>query len=116
MKKVLFKLDFCLGLVAVLLLSCCSTNDGTDPIRQTQIFSIDPTSGTVGEYVVIEGKDFGDRMEGNIVKFNGVQASILTASTSRLVVYVPTNATTGPISVKVDTRIAKSEVDFMVKP
>lgn len=103
--------------ILILVLSCSNDDNFTGSNeKHTQIESVEPISGAVGEIVVIEGLDFGDRMEDNIIKFNGIQASILTASTSRLVVYVPANATTGPISVKVDTRIAKSEVDFVVKP
>lgn len=59
-----------------------------------------PTSGAVGSTVTITGSNFDAFALHNQVSFNGVSATVVTASTTQLVVTVPTGATTGTISVR----------------
>ncbi|SHG55579.1 IPT/TIG domain-containing protein [Flagellimonas flava] len=106
------------NLLFTLLVFSCGNDDnykGPDT-KHTQIKSIEPICGPIGEVVVIEGKDFGDFLEDNIVEFDGHNALIKTASTSRLVVVVPSGADSGPVTVKVGSKTAESDVDFVVKP
>ncbi|WP_431124825.1 IPT/TIG domain-containing protein [Flagellimonas flava] len=106
------------NLLFAILIFSCGNDDSLNGLKgkQTQIESVEPMSGAIGEIVVIEGKGFGDMMEENRVKFNGHTASIITASITRLVVTVPNGAESGPVTVKVGGKTAKSNTDFVVKP
>lgn len=64
------------------------------------ITNFPPASGTVGSTVTITGSNFDAFALHNQVSFNGVSATVVTASTTQLVVTVPTGATTGTISVR----------------
>ncbi|MEM9647226.1 MAG: IPT/TIG domain-containing protein [Bacteroidota bacterium] len=95
----------------------CGKDDGPDTPGQqntVEIDEVDPLSGPVGTLVTLDGKNFGDTMADNTVKFNGVAAIIKTASTTRLTVEVPDGATDGPITVKVGDDMATSSSDFTV--
>ncbi|MEO0331144.1 MAG: IPT/TIG domain-containing protein, partial [Bacteroidota bacterium] len=86
------------------LLSGCgeeSGGDDPDPVPMPTISSIDPSSGMVGDEVTITGTNFGSTASENTVTFNGVTASVGTASATQLVVEVPENVTTGPVAVTV---------------
>lgn len=58
-----------------------------------------PPGGKAGSSVVISGSNFSPVAAENSVRFNGVSASVTSASTTTLTVTVPAGATTGPISV-----------------
>jgi hypothetical protein len=66
------------------------------PIR---IKSIDPTSGKVGDDVIIDGIGFGKQI--GKVTFNGTEAVITYWTNSRIVARVPSGASSGDIMVKV---------------
>jgi IPT/TIG domain len=89
-----------LGLVGILfILGNCSKDDDpvTDPLFN--ITSITPESGSVGTAVGIVGVGFSVEASENIVKFNGIEANVLTANETTLAVLVPENATTGVVTV-----------------
>jgi hypothetical protein len=65
------------------------------------IASISPTNGLVGTTVTITGTNFSPVASENIVTFNGVEAKVSSASTTKLVTKVPAGATTGPIVVTI---------------
>lgn len=73
-----------------------------------------PKSGVIGTEVTIIGVNFDPVATNNLVKFNGVEAVVTSASTTQLVANVPTGATTGKISVEVNGKIATSSADFTV--
>jgi hypothetical protein len=60
------------------------------------IVSVSPAGGTVGDPVVIRGLRVDTAID---VRFNGAQASIISAQCGRLESRVPEGATTGPITV-----------------
>jgi len=60
-----------------------------------------PQTGNVGTVVTITGKNYSSSIQGNIVVFNGVQATITDASATELIVEVPQGATTGAITVSI---------------
>jgi len=60
------------------------------------ISSFSPSSGGVGTMVTITGTNF---ISPSAVRFNGVDASFTTNSTTEIIATVPTGATTGPITV-----------------
>lgn len=69
-------------------------------------FTLNPTFGPVGTVVEITGTGFSPVAAANIVRFNGVQAAVLSVDTAlqsanKLRVTVPAGATTGVVTVEV---------------
>jgi N-acetylneuraminic acid mutarotase len=73
-----------------------------------------PSTGAAGTSVTITGSKFSSTVNQNEVKFNGITATVSSATTTQLVVTVPATATTGTISVKVAGLIGISAVSFTV--
>lgn len=78
------------------------------------ISSFSPVSGEIGTSVTISGVNFDIVPENNTVYFGGVKAEIISASTSELVVKVPSGAGSTPISVLTGGLIAYSSKAFSV--
>lgn len=74
-----------------------------------------PHTGPVGASVRIYGTAFSTTPASNIVKFNGVTATVSSSTTTEIVTTVPAGATTGTISVKVGTPTATSAASFTVQ-
>lgn len=64
------------------------------------ITSFEPTSGIAGQLISIRGAGFSFNTTNNIVKFNGVTATILYSQSASITVEIPTGATSGPITVE----------------
>jgi YD repeat-containing protein len=84
------------------------------PIGQVAIFAFTPTQGTTGAQVTIEGQGFSTTAASNSVAFNGVAATVLSATAAQLVVSVPSGASTGLISVTVAGNTALSATPFII--
>lgn len=97
----------------VLCLASCSKDDAP-PKKQPVITSFSPLYTVPGETVTILGENFNTTPSKNTVLINGVQATVTTASATELTVTVPSNATTGKISVAVAGKSALSVTDFEV--
>ncbi|NOT76692.1 MAG: hypothetical protein HOP08_17325 [Cyclobacteriaceae bacterium] len=80
------------------------------------ISSFAPMAGTPGSQVTISGSDFVPNLLGNAVKFNGVRANVISASSSQVIVTVPTGATSGRISIDNVAGSAVSTSDFTINP
>ena len=78
------------------------------------ILNFTPQSGAIGTSVTIQGQNFSATPSSNTVSFNGTAATVTSATTSSLVVTVPSGATTGPISVTVSGKTATSATNFTV--
>ncbi|WAH63909.1 IPT/TIG domain-containing protein [Xanthomonas hortorum] len=78
------------------------------------IFDFSPRHGGPGDLVRISGQGFSATASQNTVAFNGVAGSVSAASTSSLTVAVPNGATTGPLSVTVGTKSARTTDNFTV--
>ncbi|MBS0571464.1 MAG: IPT/TIG domain-containing protein [Proteobacteria bacterium] len=78
------------------------------------ISSFSPTSGTVGTTVTINGTNFSSTVANDTVKFNGISATVSTATTAKLTVPVPPGATTGPITVTTGGQTTASSSNFTV--
>ncbi|HLK29661.1 MAG TPA: IPT/TIG domain-containing protein [Puia sp.] len=84
-----------------------STSDGTatGPVFTYQaapvptITSISPDSGGTGTLVTINGTNFKTTVAGNTVKFNGVAATVQTATATVLTVLAPSGASSGAVTV-----------------
>jgi len=77
------------------ILSIHRYNSATD----LSIISFSPTHGAVGSVVTISGTGFSAVPSQNSVSFNGVAATVSSATQNQIVTSIPAGATTGPISV-----------------
>jgi hypothetical protein len=66
--------------------------------------AVAPTSGTAGTAVTLTGTGFSATPSQNIVKFNGIEATVTNATTTTLTVTVPAEATSGDVTVTVNGR------------
>jgi YD repeat-containing protein len=78
------------------------------------IFGFSPAQGGPLSQVVIQGQGFSLTPSANIVRFNGVAATVVSATATNLVVTVPAGATSGPISVSVGVPTAVSSASFVI--
>ncbi|MFG3685498.1 RHS repeat-associated core domain-containing protein [Micromonospora sp. NPDC047740] len=87
------------------------SNDGSPALA---LFSVVPPRAAVGAEVTLQGGCFSDVASENTVEFNGVPATVTSASGRRLVARVPAGATTGLITVSVGGATATSPQSFVV--
>ncbi len=78
------------------------------------IIEFSPTSGSVGTNVGISGTGFSTTPSQNTVAFNGLTAAVVSATATKIVVSVPSGATTGPISVTTPSGLLTSAKIFTV--
>ena len=78
------------------------------------LISLTPSRAPVGASVTINGTGFAATTAGNTVKFDGTTATVTQASTVRLVVTVPSGATTGTVTVTTSAGTASSGQTFTV--
>ncbi|MBO0321938.1 IPT/TIG domain-containing protein [Muricauda sp. CAU 1633] len=99
-------------IISFIIVSCSSSGDSEpvvddEPVNTTPtVTGISPTNGLVGTEVTITGTNFSNTTSENTVSFNGTNTTVTSSSTTQLVVNVPDNATSGPISVMVDGETA----------
>ena len=75
-------------------------NQTFTPGTMPMISSISPSAGGLGASVTINGSNFGTSQGTSTMDFNGVAPSSVTSwSSGQIVATVPTNATTGPVTV-----------------
>jgi YD repeat-containing protein len=66
------------------------------------ILNLVPQRGGANTTVTIYGQNFSSLAAGDTVMFNGVAATVISASSTALVVSAPNGVTTGPVSVTVN--------------
>ncbi|HUM46144.1 MAG TPA: SBBP repeat-containing protein, partial [Chitinophagales bacterium] len=76
--------------------------------------SFSPASGPIGSLVTITGTNFSTTLLNNTVKFNGVVATVISATSTSIDTTVPVGATTGPISVQVGCNTMVTFSNFTV--
>ena len=79
------------------------------------LVSVSPESGTIGSSVVITGSNFGSSQESSTVHFNGTTAEVKSWSHTRILVTVPSGATTGEVVVIV-SGVASTGKNFKIVP
>ncbi|MDJ1503386.1 IPT/TIG domain-containing protein [Xanthocytophaga agilis] len=89
--------------------SCKNDDDDNEVLS---IVDFTPKTATAGTEITIVGTKFSATASENIVKFGNVEAAIKSASTNQIVAIVPSNATTGKISVTVNGQTVSSSSDF----
>ena len=80
------------------------------------ISSFSPSGGTVGTTVTIVGTNFDTTAANNAVTFNGTSATVTSSTSTDVVTTVPSGATTGSISITVNSQTATSSSNFIVIP
>jgi YD repeat-containing protein len=86
-----------------------------NPSSQVSIVTFDPIAGHVGASVTINGTGFSTTPSQNAVTLNGSAATVTSATSTQMVVTVPTGATTGPIRVTAPGGSATSSSNFTVQ-
>ena len=81
---------------------------------QLSIIDFTPKEGPEGTSVTIYGTGFSSTPSENTVKFNGVTASVASASSTEIVTSVPSGAMTGTISVTTPAGSVTSSASFDV--
>jgi len=71
-----------------------------------------PTMGVAGSTITISGINFSTIAANNIVSFNGIPATVISATTTQLVVTIPATATPGYITVTVGGQTGTSARSF----
>ncbi len=93
-----------IGLALIMGLGSCkkSSSPSTSPVLTAPpvITSINPVTGPYNTIVTISGTGFNATASQDSVWFNGVLASIRTASSTQLTVLVPKKAGTGTVTVR----------------
>jgi uncharacterized repeat protein (TIGR01451 family) len=78
------------------------------------ITSFTPAQAGFGEQMTIRGTNYQTVATDNIVKINGIRATVVSASETELIVLVPQAVTAGKVSVTTLGGTAVSEVDFVL--
>lgn len=95
----------------------CKKNDtppAPPPPVAPVINNFSPVKGAVGTTIIITGTNFDSIPANNVVKFNGVTATVSQASATQLTVKVPAGALTGKITATVNSLMATSSTNFTV--
>ncbi len=103
-------LSFTIIIMSVYLATGCGKVSQKDPT----ISGFSPASGLAGTQVTITGDHFDTTPVNNMVRFNKVQATVLSATQTELVAEVPVGATTGTISVTTSNGTGGSADQFFV--
>ncbi len=85
--KTIFLKTFTVCLLIVSAWSCNKVDKAT-PEHHPYFSGFSPDRDTIGATVVIRGKDFNTIANENEVKFNGVTATVLSASSDSILVIV----------------------------
>jgi YD repeat-containing protein len=83
-------------------------------VGQVSVTSFSPTAGIAGTTVTINGTNFSSTPSQDSVTFNGVSATVNTATTTQLTVTVPSAATSGPVKVTAPGGTGTSSSSFTV--
>lgn len=78
------------------------------------ITSFSPASGNPGDTVTLQGQNFEPNATLNVVDFNGVPATVTSATQTTLTVQVPPGASTGAIRLRTRAASTQSSTAFIV--
>jgi hypothetical protein len=95
----------------------CSKHNSTTPSGTQPALSIiqfSPQETEVDSLVTITGTGFSDTASKDVVTFNDTITVVQSATSTQLLVVVPTGASTGKIMVVVDGQFATSAENFVV--
>jgi hypothetical protein len=78
------------------------TNRSTVAPGSLSILNVTPLSGGAGSTITVYGQNFSNMAANNIVKINGIAATVVSASATQLVIQVPAGVTAGQLTVTVN--------------
>lgn len=87
-------------LTALLVFAACKKSADSGPAPVTDPLNM--AAAKPGDTIVIKGQNFSTVAGNNTVKFNGVQATVVSATATELRVVIPANATSGTVTVTVN--------------
>jgi hypothetical protein len=70
-------------------------------VSQATFTSLSPVTGPAGTQITLNGTNFSPTISDNVVKINGVEATIQKVSDTRLTAVIPPGATSGPVTLTV---------------
>jgi YD repeat-containing protein len=82
--------------------------------NELSLTTFSPSSGSVGAQVKLQGSGFSTTPASNTVTFNGVAASVISATPNEIIVTVPSGAITGPVTLAVGGNSVTSSDAFVV--
>ncbi|MCJ8167316.1 IPT/TIG domain-containing protein [Pontibacter sp. E15-1] len=88
--------------------------DATQIVATPHITAVAPLAGMFGQEVLVNGSKFASNAANNKVYFNGVAATVVSASENELKVLVPVKAATGVLKVETADGVAKAPDHFEV--
>jgi hypothetical protein len=106
---------FAWAALMTLFIQCAQDNVLTDGDDTLAIDSISPTGGVPGSQLRIYGKGFSHVPDMNTVLINNIEVSVDASSVGTILVTVPLQATTGPVSVSSAAQTAVGPV-FTITP
>lgn len=112
-----YKYFVLIGICFFAVVSCSKNNSGQSvtppPLDNSPVIkNFSPDSGYVSSVVTITGTNFSADIVQDVVKFNGVQAAVSSATNTEIKVTVPAGTTTGKITLALKTYTATSDHDF----
>ena len=87
-----------------------SSGISPDSSANVVVKSIFPTEGYPNTSIVVKGENFAVAAAENLVRFNGVPATVVSATNDSLIVTVPVYGMTGPVTVTVNAKTAMGPV------
>ena len=98
-----------------LLLSCQKDEDVLNPeTTELKITGFSPTSGVVGTNITITGSGFPENISGITIRFDEIEATVIDATTSQIVVTAPDIANTASIFLDAGNNVVKAEGLFTI--
>ena len=95
------------------LVTATFDNASFTPGTMPTISGVVPASGGIGTSVTINGSNFGSLQGSSTINFNGVPATSITSWTnSQIVAAVPSNASSGPVTVVVNSIPSNTNFGF----
>lgn len=110
MKRIAVFFSFLIYMMSCLMLVTGCHKSSAPQVQVPTIQGISPSSGGAGTLVTISGANFGATAADNTVKFNGVAATVSSATLTSLVVAAPAGATTGNVTVATSAGSAQGPV------
>jgi len=106
---------YLLGLLCALTVAFTSCNNDKSPDPVLSVTNVNPTSAPVNSTVTITGTQFNATPTSNTVTFTGnAVATVVSASSTQLVVTVPSGAQNGPITVATGGQTTTSTQAFSI--
>ena len=102
------------GPVTMVVGSIPSNNNVSFTVTNPAIGSLSPPSGAVGSTITVTGSGLASQGLTTQVFFNGIAGYLITSTSSSVTVQVPTNATSGPVTVEVGA-VTSNSASFTVE-